>query len=105
MDVIYFVFKVMNVMKYDVMVFGNYEFNFGLDYVDWIMKELNFFVFGVNIKIEDGGIFGELYMIINVDGIKIGIIGVMILNVFCWDGDKVDGFMFEYMGEMVKKYV
>nr|WP_261779877.1 5'-nucleotidase C-terminal domain-containing protein [Paenibacillus xylanexedens] len=103
-DVIHPVSKAMNVMKYDAMVFGNHEFNFGLDHVDRIMKELNFPVLGANIETEDGGTLGEPYTIIDVDGIKVGIIGVTTPNVPRWDGDKVDGLTFEHMGETVKKY-
>lgn len=103
-DVIHPVSKAMNAMKYDAMVFGNHEFNFGLDHVDRIMKELNFPVLGANIETEDGGTLGEPYTIINVDGIKVGIIGVTTPNVPRWDGDKVDGLTFEHMGETVKKY-
>ena len=94
----------MNAMNYDAMTLGNHEFNFGLDLIKRIEKEVKFPVLGANISTKDGKSFVKPYTIANVDGIKVGIIGVTTPNVPRWDGEKVDSLSFQHMGETVKKY-
>lgn len=94
----------MNAMNYDAMTLGNHEFNFGLDLIKRIEKEVKFPVLGANITTKDGKSFVKPYSIANVDGIKVGIIGVTTPNVPRWDGEKVDSLSFQHMGETVKKY-
>lgn len=94
----------MNAMNYDAMTLGNHEFNFGLDLIKRIEKEVKFPVLGANITTKDGKSFARPYTIANVDGIKVGIIGVTTPNVPRWDGEKVDSLSFQHMGETVKKY-
>lgn len=96
--------EAMNAMNYNAMVLGNHEFNFGLDLIDRINKELKFPVLGANITTKDGKAFVKPYTVINVDGIKVGIIGVTTPNISRWDGEKVDSLTFQHMGETVKKY-
>ena len=94
----------MNAMNYDAMTLGNHEFNFGLDLIKRIEKEVKFPVLGANITTKDGKSFVKPYTIAVVDGIKVGIIGVTTPNVPRWDGEKVDSLSFQHMGETVKKY-
>lgn len=39
----------MNVFGYDVLILGNYEFNYGLDYFKKIIVIVNFLIFNVNV--------------------------------------------------------
>ncbi|RNB69604.1 5'-nucleotidase C-terminal domain-containing protein [Brevibacillus panacihumi] len=94
----------MNAMNYNAMVLGNHEFNFGLDLIDRIQKELKFPVLSANTTTKQGDQFVKPYTIVNVDGIKVGIIGVTTPNIPRWDGEKVDSLSFQHMGETVKKY-
>lgn len=103
-DVVHPVSKAMNELGYSAMTLGNHEFNFGLDLIDKIQKELKFPVLGANILGQDGSNFVDPYAILTVNGLKIGVIGVTTPNVPRWDGDKVASLTFLDMAESVQKY-
>lgn len=90
------VIDVMNFMNYDAMTIGNHEFNFGLDMVDKIVKEAKFPILGANVKYkEDDSYLTKPYTIVDVAGIKVGIIGFTNPNIPKWDGPKVTSLNFE----------
>lgn len=96
--------KVYNYMKYDALTLGNHEFNFGSKFVEKLIKELEFPVLGANVTYKDGKELSKPYIIIEKEGVKIGIIGLTNPNSPRWDGDKVDPFEFKAVTEMGKKY-
>src|SRR5690554_1888181 len=79
------VIDVMNFMGYDAMTLGNHEFNFGLELIDKIVEEAKFPILGANIYWKDGRNFAEPYIIKEVAGIKIGILGLGNPNIPRWD--------------------
>ncbi len=90
------VMDVMNFMEYDAMAIGNHEFNFGLEMVDKIVEEANFPLLAANVKYkEDGSYLTEAYTIVEVAGVKVGIIGFTNPNIPKWDGPKVTSLDFE----------
>ena len=68
--------KIMNVMKYDVTVPGNHDFNYGQERLLELRDMLDFPVLAANIAKEDGTQLLEGYMIKEVAGVKIGIFGL-----------------------------
>ena len=98
-DVIHPVSKVMNSMGYAAMILGNHDFNFGLDFVDKIVSELEFPVLAANAWYSNGDPFSKPYTIVEVQGIKVAIIGLTNPNIPRWDGEKVNVLHFEHMAE------
>ena len=70
------VVKVMNAMKYDVMVPGNHDFNYGKDRLLEIRDMLDFPMISANITTEMGTHFLPGFTIKKIDGVKIGIFGL-----------------------------
>jgi len=68
--------KVINKLRYDAMVPGNHEFNYGWKHLVELSKEIQFPVLSANIKQTDGTRLFKPYVIKDVDGVKIGIIGL-----------------------------
>jgi len=104
LDVTHPVSKVLNHMKYDAMVLGNHEFNFGMSFVDKIVNELDMPVLAANAVYKDGKKLAEPYTIIEKAGLKIGILGLTNPNAPRWDGEKVDSVEFSSVPEVGKKY-
>ena len=69
--------KVLNEMKYDVFVFGNHEFNFGMKALDEILKDIKAKKLTANFyhKKNDKR-YIDATTIIEKDGVKLGIIGL-----------------------------
>lgn len=81
-----FIIDVFNVVGVDVNVVGNYEFDKGWkDLVECIVFYFNSFYFGVNVY-EKGimkvVVFFKVLMIIVKDGVCIGVVGVVIYDLF-----------------------
>lgn len=76
-------FDLYNAMEYDVINIGNHEFEYGWEsLVDTIPRAI-FPVLNANIVHEkSGSLIAQPYTILNKEGIKIGVIGVMGLDAF-----------------------
>jgi len=95
----------LNELKYDAMTLGNHEFNFGLGVIEKIAKEANFPIVVGNVTYKsDGSNFLEPYTIIEREGYKIGVLGLVTPMVSRWDGEKVDALDFHHIGESAAKY-
>lgn len=46
-------YRVMNLMKYDVISLGNHEFNYGLDYLNKVISKTEFPVINSNVYKDD----------------------------------------------------
>lgn len=103
-DVIHPVSKAFNSLKYDALVLGNHEFNFGESFVERIIKELEMPVLGANFQLN-GKSIAEPYTIVERSGVKVGIIGLTNPNVPRWDGDKVANFTFESVATSARKVI
>lgn len=105
-DVVNPMMKTMNYMEYDAMVLGNHEFNFGLPILERIMGQADFPVLSANTKYKsDGSDYMKPYVIKEVDGVKVGILGLTTPNIPLWDGPKVTSLSFQGMSESAEKYV
>ncbi len=95
--------EVMNAMKFDAMVVGNHEFDFGQEVLWNRISEAGFPVLGANVE----G-FGALepYVIKEVDGVKVAIIGVVTADTpISTDPRNVMGLKFDPPPDAVRKYV
>lgn len=100
------VIDVMNFMKYDSMTLGNHEFNFGLELVDKIIEEAEFPILAGNATYkEDGSYLVEPYTVVEVAGVKVGIVGLTNPNIPKWDGPKVTNLDFEGLAGSAEKVV
>jgi len=76
---------VYNTMGYDAFNLGNHEFGYTLEYLDKVKKEAKYPLLSANIYIHntDKPAF-KPYIIKNVNGIKVGIIGFIVPETNVW---------------------
>ncbi len=70
------VVKVMNAMKYDVMVPGNHDFNYGQGRLLELRNMMDFPLISANITTAEGTHFLPGYTIKKIGGLKVGIFGL-----------------------------
>jgi len=68
--------KLMNIMGYDAMTPGNHDFNYGYQRLLELDEITNFPILSANVKTVDGTRVLPPYVIKEVEGIKIGIVGL-----------------------------
>lgn len=93
----------MNEIGYDIWALGNHEFNFGVDNLKNIMKQSKAAVLMGNVYNPDGSRMAEGYTIIEKDGVKIGIIGMVTPNIVKWDSVNLKGYKVTDPVEETKK--
>lgn len=93
----------MNEIGYDIWALGNHEFNFGVDNLKNIMKQSKAAVLMGNVYNPDGSRIAEGYTIIEKDGVKIGIIGMVTPNIVKWDSVNLKGYKVTDPVEETKK--
>ncbi|MBO9541726.1 5'-nucleotidase C-terminal domain-containing protein [bacterium] len=84
--------QAMNAMKYDVFGVGNHEFNFGIPHLKQAEKEAQFPFVSCNIYYTgtDKTLF-KPYVIKEVAGVKVGILGFTPPGIVLWDKDNIKG--------------
>jgi len=88
--------QVANALQYDAMVFGNHEFNYGLPTLQSIINQSDFPWLGANILTEDGRPLTKPYIIKEIEGIRIGVLGVTTHFVTHWEEPQhISGLHFE----------
>ena len=95
-----------NLIEYDVRCLGNHDFNFGLSYLKKYLAYSKATFLNSNILEEQNDLpaFGQDYIIINKNGIKVGIIGITTQRVPFWEpADHVAGLKFKSAFEQVKQ--
>ncbi len=71
-------FELMITMGYDAMAIGNHEFEYGYEVLAWAKNRSPFPVLGANFFYKDTDHpFAQAHAIIERDGIRIGVIGIM----------------------------
>ena len=92
------VMTAMNYMGYDAMTLGNHEFNWGIPTMQTILSQAEFPVLAANVTGADGELVtGAGWTIVERDGVKVAIIGVVTPDVPIWDGGKdgIDDAVYE----------
>lgn len=83
--VFYVCVEMMNFMGYDVGNMGNYDVEIGCVVFDCWIGECNFLVLGVNIvEMVMGEIYFFFYWVLECDGVKIVVLGMIMLVIFVW---------------------
>jgi 5'-nucleotidase/UDP-sugar diphosphatase len=97
------VIALMNEMRFDAMVVGNHEFDFGQEVLRKRISEANFPVLGTNVEGSDSL---RPYVVKDLGGIKIGILGLVTEEVPAATHPKnVAGLQFLSAIDMAEKYV
>lgn len=107
-DELHPVIAAMNYMGYDAMTLGNHEFNRGTTNLKKIISKADFPVLAANVKDINGEyLTGNGYTIIERNGIKIAIIGVVTPDIPIWDGGKegISDFTYESAAYSVKREI
>lgn len=95
----------MNILGYDTITIGNHEFNYGMDVLKKIMKQSNATVLGGNVYNPDGTGIAEKYKIIEKNGVKIAVIGMVTPNIIKWDAENLKGYEVTDPVEETKKVI
>jgi 5'-nucleotidase/UDP-sugar diphosphatase len=96
------VIDVMNAMKFDAMVVGNHEFNFGQKVLQARIYQAKFPILGANVE----GLPGlKPYVIVKLSGIRIGIIGVVTQDTVHQNPSNVAGLKFTSPESALQKYL
>ncbi|WP_432404040.1 5'-nucleotidase C-terminal domain-containing protein [Wukongibacter sp. M2B1] len=82
----------MNTMEYDVWTIGNHEFNFEKSFLERNIKAFNNEVLAANIYKEDGTRFINPYTIIEKDGVKVAIVGLIPPHIPTWEASTPEHF-------------
>lgn len=88
-DEIHPMIKGMNLIGYDTWTLGNHEFNYGMDTLERVMKQSKAKVLCGNVYGETGSAIADKYEIIEKDGVKVGIIGMVTPNITKWDSENL----------------
>ncbi len=85
-------FDLYSAMGYDAITLGNHEFEYGWEALKQNMPRAAYPVLNANIKFEQNDApFAQPYTIIERDGVRVGIIGVMGIDAFyntMWKGNR-----------------
>lgn len=101
------VMRIYNEIGYDFIVPGNHEFNFGMDFLDKAYSQYEGKVLAANIYRDNGEHYYTPSVIVEKDGVKIGIIGAttpMTVR-FEEDTDNLKGVEFKEIISEIKKEV
>ncbi len=85
--------EAMNLIEYDVWTLGNHEFNFGLDILEKNIEAFEGIVLSANTKYESTGeYFVEPYTIMDVDGVRVAIVGMIPPHISRWEASNPEHF-------------
>ena len=90
------VMTALNYLKYDAWELGNHEFNFEFPCLQACIKEFRGDVLGGNIYRRDGSRFAKPYIVKNIKGVKVAVIGLNAPHIPVWESDPshYDGMKF-----------
>lgn len=99
--------KVMNYMNYDLATVGNHDIEAGHAVYDKVRGEFKFPWLAANaVKKSDGKPYFQPYAVINKNGIKIAVLGLITPGIPDWLPEELwSGIEFEDMVETAKKWV
>ncbi len=75
----------LNAIGFDIAVTGNHEYNFGMDNLRKVIASFNGKFLTGNVIDENGKPIADGYTIVEKDGVKIGVIGMVTQNITRWD--------------------
>lgn len=97
---------VMNAMDYDAMTIGNHEYNYGQVVLDKFISECEFPVMSANIRNADGSEKYIPYIIKEVKGVQVGILGLTTVGIPVWEKpEHIEGLRFDQAVETAQTYI
>jgi len=85
--------EAMNLLKYDLWVPGNHEFNYGLPFIERNFKHFDGRVICANIlKADTGKNYLLPYQIFNVKGARVAIVGAIAPHIKQWEASNPDHY-------------
>jgi 2',3'-cyclic-nucleotide 2'-phosphodiesterase/3'-nucleotidase len=99
---------IMNALGYDAFAIGNHEYNFGLGVLEKARKEASFPWLSANTLKTDpkGAAAYQAYVVKNVGGVKIGLLGLTTPGVPHWENaENIPGLQFEDPLETARRIV
>ena len=96
--------SLLNIAKYDAWVTGNHEYNYGMDNLLKFRDSIDAPLLLGNVS-KDGQSIGKNYIILERDGVKIALIGVVTPNITAWDSANLQGWDVENPIDTVKKAI
>lgn len=100
------IIQAVNAMNYDLAVFGNHEFNYGLPVLLDTIRSSQFPWLSGNIYTEDGSTWMKPYVVLDIEGVRIGIVGVTTHFVTRWEEPShIEGLRFEGAFDSAKKWL
>jgi len=82
----------MNTMGYDAWTIGNHEFNFEKSFLENNIATFNNSVLAANVYKTDGTRFVEPYTIIEKDGVRVAIVGLLPPHIPIWEASAPSHF-------------
>ena len=84
-DEVHPMIQAINALKYDAWTIGNHEFNYGMDVVKKTIGDLECKPLVGNVYDENGEPIADGYTIIDKNGIRVAVIGMVTPNITRWD--------------------
>lgn len=84
--------QAFNLLNYDVFSLGNHEFNFGLDVLNRAIESFDGEVLSANIIKDDEDTFVQPYALKEIDGVKVGILGLITPHIPRWEAGNPEHF-------------
>lgn len=84
--------QAMNTMGYDTWTLGNHEFNFEKAFLDRNIAAFKGTVLAANIYKEDGTRYVKPYTIINRNGVRVAIVGLITPHIPRWEASSPEHF-------------
>ena len=83
----------MNAMRYDAAAIGNHEYNYGVPYLDSVVRQATFpFLSANTYRLNPEGVHAyRPWTIIERAGVKVGIVGATTPGVMVWDAENIRG--------------
>ena len=97
--------KAMNRLRYDAMAIGNHEFDRGLTRLEASRKEARFPWLSANVLREDGKPAFAPYLVRDVAGVRVGILGLVTPQVPYWLGPRVKALRFLDTVDSARRWV
>jgi 2',3'-cyclic-nucleotide 2'-phosphodiesterase (5'-nucleotidase family) len=85
------VIDAMNAAGYDAMAIGNHEFNYGLPVLEHALAGARFAVLAANAYAPDGRPAYRRWVMLERDGVRVGIVGATTPGSMIWDRDHLRG--------------
>ncbi len=97
--------RAMNLLRYDAMAVGNHEFDFGLARLEKSRREARFPWLSANVVRENGEPAFPPFLVKEIGGVRVGILGLITQHVPLWEGRRVTGLRFADSVETARRFV